>query len=357
MRSQVTVDGDAIAANVARLQHAHGGAIWAVVKADGYGHGAIVVGRAALAAGAIGVAVATAGEARRLRSALPGVRILILSPLAPGDERDLDGLEVTVSTAAGWELVRERDGLTVHVKVETGMGRWGLDPDDALAVGRAIEGGSLRLGGLCSHLATAEDRDTAYAHEQIARFRAVAAAFPPCPRHLANSGGALYLDAARFDQARCGIALYGISPRDEDPGADGLRPVLSWRSEVRTVRTLLAGQSSGYGRRVLADRPTRLALVPVGYGDGYPRRAAGTAEALIGGRRYRVGSVAMDQLALVLDDDTPAQPGDGVTLVGTDSEERVGIEELARCAGTIGYEIACGFRPRDDRELREAIGG
>jgi alanine racemase len=330
MRSLLRVDAAAVRANLARLRASHGGDVWAVVKADGYGHGAVDVGRAALEAGAIGLGVATLGEADALRAALPAARIMIVSPLIPG---------------AAERLAAVPD-VRIHVKADTGMGRWGLTADEALAA--AVVAGP-RLAGLCSHLATSEERDTTFAEQQAARFRALADRFPPCPRHLANSGGALYLPSARFDAARCGIALYGISPRDEDPAADGLAPVLRWTSEVRTVRALAPGESSGYGRRVLADGPLLLAMVPVGYADGYPRRAAGGASVVIGGRACRVGAVAMDQLAAIVPDDLGVAPGDEVTLVGPGA----GIEALARATGTIGYEIACGLRHRPDRGERE----
>jgi alanine racemase len=350
MRSLVTIDLAAVQANLRRLEQAAASPVWAVVKAGGYGHGALDVARAALSAGACGVAVATMGEARALRSSLPGARILILSPLGPGEEREAGGFDVCVSDLGGWSRLRQVAGVRVHVKVETGMGRWGLEGDDAVAVGRE----AADLGGLMSHLATSEERDQSFAREQVRRFREVAAVFPPCPRHLANSGGALYVSEARFDAARCGIALYGISPRDEDPARDGLTPVLSWQSEVRAVRELGTGASSGYGRMIRADRPLRVAMVPVGYADGYPRRAAGVARALIRGREVLVGAVSMDQLGLVLPAGLEAVPGDPVTLVGRDGGLRVGIEQLARAAGTIGYEVACGIRPRGEREV---VGG
>ncbi len=346
MRSLLRVDAAAVRANVARLRAAHGGDLWAVLKADGYGHGATDVGRAALEAGAIGLGVATLGEARSLGAALPAARIMVLSPLPPGDEPAAAGLDVICSTPGAVERLVAVPGVRIHLKSDTGMGRWGLSPDEALAAA-AVAGD--RLGGLCSHLATSEERDTAFAEEQIARFRALADRFPPCPRHLANSGGALYLAAARFDMARCGIALYGISPRDEVAAADGLTPVLTWTSQVRLVRALAPGEASGYGRRIRADRPLRVAHVPVGYADGFPRSAAGAAQVVIGGRPCTVGAVAMDQLAVILPDDLRVTEGDEVTLVGHGAP----IEALARAAGTIGYEIACALRHRPDRGDRE----
>jgi alanine racemase len=284
---------------------------------------------------------------------------MVLSPLAPGEETRAAGLDVVASTPDGLERLRAAaPGARVHVKVDTGMGRWGLSPEAALAAGRDLADGTpgLALGGLMSHLATAEERDTAFAAEQAARFAAVADAFPPCPRHLANSAGVLYVPAARRDWGRCGIALYGISPRDGDAAADGLVPALSLTSEVRAVRGLAPGESTGYGRAFVATAPQRVAIVPVGYADGYPRSLALRADALVHGRRVRVGPVSMDALALLVPDGLDVRPGDVVTLVGRDGDERVSLEELARALGTIAYELACGLRERAGRTTREVLG-
>ena len=271
MRSLLRVDAAAVRANLARLRAAHGGDVWAVVKADGYGHGAVDVGRAALEAGAIGLGVATLREAHAVRAALPGARIMVVSPLAPGEEPGAAGFDVVCSIPGTAERLTAVPDVRLHIKADTGMGRWGLTPDEALAAA-AVAGPT--LAGLCSHLATSEERDTTFAEEQIARFRALAERFPPCPRHLANSGGALYLPAARFDAARCGIALYGISPRDENPMADGLAPVLTWTSEVRALRALAPG-------RVERLRPPRARRPPAPAG----ARAGRVRRRLTRGRR------------------------------------------------------------------------
>jgi alanine racemase len=238
------------------------------------------------------------------------------------------------------------------------MGRWGLDPDAAVAIGRALATrptGGPRLAGLMSHLATADDPDPAFVRGQIRAFAAVAEAFPPCARHLANSAATLRVPEARFDAGRCGIALYGISPSDDDPADDGLEPVLAWTSEVVALRRLAPGASSGYGRRLIADRELTVALVPVGYADGYPRTLSGVADALVRGRRRRVAAtVSMDALVLALEPgDEDIEVGDEVTLVGRDGDERVGLEELAGRSGTIGYELATRLGPRPDRVARE----
>ncbi len=360
VRSEITIDLAAVRANGARLRRPRGGGeLWAVVKADGYGHGAIDVGRAALEAGAAGLGVATLGEAQSLRAALPEARIMVMSPLAPGEEADAGGLEIVVSTPDGGDRLLGAREVAVHVKVETGMGRWGLTPEAALALGRRLaeDADGPRLAGLMTHLATSEEPDTSFADRQLDRFRSVAAAFPPCPRHVANSGGILRLRDAAFDGARPGVALYGITPDDADPAADGLTPVLRWTSRVAAVRTLDRGDSAGYGRRLVARQPTRIAVVPVGYADGYPRRASGRAAVLIGGVRCPIeATVAMDATMVTLPSSLRVEVGDEVTLIGRDGDERIGVEDVARAAGTIGYEVACGLRPRTDRGRRVVEG-
>jgi alanine racemase len=361
-RCLVEIDLAAVRANARRLVSVLGRAeLWAVLKADGYGHGAAACAEAALEGGARRLCCATLGEARELREALgPAVPVIVLSPLQPGEEPHASGFEVCVSTpdAAG-RLAASGADCPVHVKADTGMGRWGLPPADALELGRALAAGSaggLRLAGLMSHLATADQPDGAFRDVQARRFAELAAVFPPAPRHLANSAAALRAPHARWDAARCGIALYGVSPSDDDPRAEGLAPALRWTSYVAAVRSLAPGESSGYGRRLVADRPLRLALVPVGYADGYPRALSGVGDVLVRGRRRRVAAtVSMDQLTAVVDDDV--EPGDQVVLLGEQGRERVGAEELARRSGTIGYEICCGVVPGRGRGARRWLRG
>ena len=350
-RLRIEVDESAVRANASVLSRALGSSeLWAVVKADGYGHGAERCARAAIAGGARRIAVATLDEGLALRAGLGGdVAIIVLGPVEQGRAREAEGLELCISTPDGLaELERSGYRGVVHVKAETGMGRWGLTPAEALATGRALAAGELPgvvLGGLMSHLATADAPDPSHVRLQTSRFAELASVFPPCPRHLANSAGALRHPATHFDAARCGIALYGVSPDDGDPAREGLRPALRVASTVAALRTLVPGESSGYGRRLIAVEETRVATVPVGYADGYPRALSGLADALVRGRRRRVAAtVSMDALTIVVGDDV--ELGDEVVLVGAQGDERVGPEELARLAGTIGYEIVCGFRRR-----------
>jgi alanine racemase len=324
-RSEITIDLGAIRDNARRLLDVLDGAeLWAVVKANGYGHGAIDVGRAALEAGGTALCVATIDEGLELRRELPEARILIMGP--PSDPREVAAardarLELVVS---GGEIPAD---VPVHLKLDTGMGRWGL---------AELPEPPANVVGLMSHLATS-DSDPSFAHEQIERFREETEPYAHLTRHIANSAAALRLPEARFDAARCGIAVLGISPFETDPADDGLRPALSWRSRLAQVKLLQPGESTGYGRTFLAERPTWIGIVPVGYEDGFRRDMTGTEVLVAGERRRAVGTVSMDAVAVELDRELPV--GTPVTIIG----DGVLIESHAAVARTIGYEIACGI--------------
>jgi alanine racemase len=340
-RSQVTIDLGALRGNAARLAEAAAPAeLWAVVKADGYGHGALDAARAALAGGARALCVATAAEGAALRAAFAEVRILVLGPLAPGENEiaRVSRLEVALSSA------EVPPGVPVHVKVDTGMGRFGLSAPQAESLPRE------QVVGVMSHLATADEEDTAFARAQTERFAEVADAFPGALRHLANSAATLRLPEARFDAVRCGIALYGLSPFGRDPAEDRLEPVLSWRSYVAVAKSLAAGESAGYGRRFVAERPTRIGIVPVGYADGFRRGLTGTEVLVAGTRRRVVGTVSMDSFAVALGDE---EAGAAVTLIG----DGLLAEEHARVLGTINYELVTGIGTSPTRAERRLVGG
>lgn len=333
-RSEITIDLGAIRHNARRLLEALEGAeLWAVVKANGYGHGATDVGRAALDAGASALCVVTVAEALELRRELTEARIIVMCPTDDLTEAREARLELVVS--AGGEIP---DSIPVHLKLDSGMHRWGL---------AELPEPPANVVGLMSHLATA-DSDPAFAQQQIDRFRAATEPYSHLTRHVANSAAALRLPDARFDAARCGIALYGISPFDSDPADDALRPALSWRSRLAQVRLLQPGQSTGYGRRFLAERPTWTGIVPVGYADGFRRDMTGTEVVVDGEPRRAIGTVSMDAVAVELDRELPV--GTPVTIVGDGQM----IERHAEVAGTIGYEIACGINS-DPRRARRVV--
>jgi alanine racemase len=336
-RSEVTVDVGAIRRNAATLLRALGGAeLWAVVKANGYGHGALDAARAALDGGATALCVATVPEGLALRAELPEPRILVLGPHASREvaEARAGRLELTV---ADGEIP---SGVPVHLKLDTGMGRYGL---------AELPEPPVEVVGLMTHLATA-DSDLAFAARQLERFRAATEPYAHLTRHAANSAAALRLPEARFDAARCGVALYGLSPFGVDPAAEGLEPALRWESYLAQVKRLQPGESTGYGRRFVAEAPTWIGLVPVGYGDGFRRDMTGTEVLVADERRRAVGTVSMDSFAVELDRELPV--GTPVVLLG----DGVLAENHARVAGTINYEIVCGVNSDPTRARRTVVG-
>ncbi len=338
-RSCFTLDLGAIRRNAATLLRASEGAeLWAVVKAEGYGHGAVDVSKAALDAGATALCVATLPEALHLRAALRNARIIVMGPVS---EREIGEARVARLELVAANDERIPEGVRVHLKLDTGMGRWGL---------AEIPAPTRDVVGVMSHLASAE-ADPAFTQLQVERFREATAGLSSLTRHLANSAAALRFAEARFDAVRCGIALYGISPFGSDPADDGLEPALRWESYVALVKKLEPGESTGYGRTFVADRPTWIGVVPVGYADGFRRAMTGTEVLVDGERRRVVGTISMDALAVVLD--SPVAVDTRVTLVG----DGVLIEEHARVAGTIAYEIATGLNTRSGRARRVAIDG
>ena len=254
-----------------------------------------------------------------------------------------EGRDVALAREAGLELVVASDeipeGVRVHLKLDTGMGRYGL---------AELPEPPVEVVGLMTHLATA-DSDPAFAREQIARFRAATDSHAHLTRHVANSAAVLRIPESRFDAARCGIALYGLSPFGESPEADGLEPALHWQSYLAQVKLLQPGESTGYGRRFVAERPTWIGIVPVGYGDGFQRALSGTT-VRVGGEPARVvGTVSMDSFAVELERELPL--GAPVVIIG----HGVTLDEHARHAGTISYELSTGIETRPARARRLVV--
>ena len=335
-RSELTVDLGAVRRNARTLLRALDGAqLWAVVKANAYGHGAVDVAGAVLDEGAGALCVATVPEGLVLRSEFGLARILVMGPTS--SSREIAEARDARLELAWWEDELP-DGVRVHLKLDTGMGRWGLAELPQLGPD---------VVGLMSHLATA-DSDPDFAKEQVERFRAATEPYAGLMRHVANSAAALRLPSSRFDAARCGVALYGLSPFGDDPAADGLEPALSWRSYLAQVKRLEVGQSTGYGRRFVAERPTWIGIVPVGYGDGFRRDLTGTEVRVSGEPRRVVGVISMDAFAVELDGQEPA--GAPVTILG----HGVLAEAHARVADTINYELTCGI-DADPRRARRVV--
>ena len=366
VRALARIDLGAVERNCARLkaQLREGAELCAVVKADGYGHGADACATAALAGGASRLAVATGAEAAQVGRRFPQVPLLTMGALTPDD--------LEAALAAGSEVAVWRDGfrdllsargraqgrpVRVHVKHDSGMGRLGNpDPGEVLALARACaEDPGLALAGVWTHFATADEPDSDFFDAQLDRFSALAdavrAEFPGVTVHAANSAAVFRDPRSHFDMVRCGIAIYGLDPFQGDPAERGLSPALSLRSYVADVKPFAAGDSAGYGRTWRADGDTWVGVLPLGYGDGVRRGLSNNAEVLIRGRRHPlVGTVSMDNLTVDLGRETEVEPGDEAVLIGSQGEESILAEEVARRLGTINYEVTCGISARVPRE-------
>lgn len=363
VRARARVDLAAIERNCRTLDAAAGDAmLCAVVKADGYGHGAVQSARAALRGGAAWLGVATATEAAVLRAAGldDGVRILVLGALS-AEELDVAlaaRADVVAWTEAFADGVAARGGAPgrVHVKLDSGMGRLGTrDTAEATAVLEALDAPA----GLMTHFATADDRDDPFLHDQLDRFLAWARPLkqrrPELLLHAANSAATLREPAAHLDLVRCGVAIYGLDPFGADPADHDLTPALTLESYVAAVKPVAPGQSAGYGRRFVADAPATLATVPIGYADGVRRGLTNNADVLVGGRRRPlVGTVSMDNITVDLGADPDVSVGAPVVLIGAQGRERILAEEVARRLDTINYEVTCGVSARVAREYASA---
>ena len=355
------VDLDAVRHNVRALMPERA-AIMAVVKANGYGHGAVPVGSAALEGGAEWLGVALVEEGIALRDGGIEAPVLVLTEFPPGSERDaLDAnLTPTVYTREGLaRLAAAAKGRSIgaHVKVDTGMHRVGLPPEEGMPFLEAVAAAGLRVEGLWTHFAKSEELADPFTSVQVERFGAVveaarAAGLKPLV-HAANSAAAMARPDTHFDLVRLGLATYGLCPGPElldRATALALRPALSWRSAVTMVKRVARGERISYGQRYRLEREATVATVPVGYADGYGRRSSGKAQVLIRGRRYPVaGTVTMDHLMVDCGDD-PVEPGDDVLLIGRQGDEEVTADDLASWIGTVNYEIVCGLSERVPRE-------
>jgi alanine racemase len=356
-RALARVDVGAIERNCARLRSLLGDAqLCAVVKGDGYGHGAVWAARAALEGGASWLAVATAAEAEDLRRHGLGGPLLVMGALTHEEART--ALEAGADVVA-WRrdfvaaLAALRRPGRVHVELDSGMGRLGTaDPDELREVVRAVESAeSLELAGLMTHFATADEPGDEHFPTQLERFAPLARKLkerhPQALLHAANSAAAFRDRGAHFDMARCGIAIYGLDPLQEDPVERGLEPALSLESWVAAVKRFRPGDSAGYGRTWRATEETWIGVLPIGYGDGWRRGLSNNADVLVRGRRHRlVGTISMDNVTIELGPETDVRVGDRAILIGADGEERILCEEVARRLGTINYEITCGLTPR-----------
>ncbi len=363
-RAVARVNLAAIERNVARLRSElpDGGRLCAVVKADGYGHGAVEAARAALAGGASWLAVAGATEAAALRAAgLAQAPLLVMGALSAPELREslAANADVVVWRERDIEAVAAAGGGRVHVKLDTGMGRLGTrDQDEAMRVLSAAERAPrVQAIGVMTHFATADEReDGGFFDGQLKLFAdfvaAARARWPHLIAHAANSAATLREPASHFDMVRCGVAIYGLDPFQRDPLDVELEPALQLVSYVAELKDCRPGESAGYGRRFVAQRDTRLAVLPIGYGDGWRRALSNDAEVLVGGvRRPLVGTISMDNLTVELGTEADdALLGAEAVLVGAQGEERITAEEIGRRLQSINYEVTCALSSRVLRE-------
>ena len=363
-RAQASVNLAAIERNCSRLcsELRAGVELCAVVKADGYGHGAAHSARAAMAGGASWLAVASAQEARELREAgVSAAPVLVMGALRLDEIAEALGADadVVVWSERYVRAVAEAGGGRVHVKLDSGMGRLGTRDSGlasrVFALARDTRG--VEPVGLMTHFATADEpQDEGFFARQLDTFgrwaRELKEQHPQLIVHAANSAAMLRDGDAQFDMARCGIAIYGMDPFGSDPAERALQPALELSSYVAEVKLCRAGESAGYGRRFSAEHDTYLAVLPIGYGDGWRRGLSNNADVLIGGRRYPlVGTVSMDNVTVDLGPDAGSERlrGEPATLIGIDGDQRITAEDVARRLGTINYEVTCGLTARVPR--------
>jgi len=359
------IDAGAVERNCRVLKErvGEGAELCAVVKANGYGHGAAVSAAAALRGGASRLAVAAASEAEELRLHFPETPILVMGALTEDELRTAlvaradvalwrDGYRQLCSQLAA-ELGRR---ARVHLKLDSGMGRLGeRDPSRLTELARACAADDrLEIAGVWTHFATADEEDDAFMGAQLADFAPVAEAVreigPGCTVHAANSAATLREPRSHFDLVRCGVAIYGMDPFQQDPARLELEPALELRSYVADLKPRAAGESAGYGRRFVARDDTVLGVLPIGYGDGVRRALSDNADVLVAGRRRPlVGTISMDNLTVDLGARPEVGPGTPAVLIGVDGGDRLTAEEMARRVGTINYEITCGLTPRVPR--------
>ncbi|MCL4510412.1 MAG: alanine racemase [Bacteroidetes bacterium] len=336
--------------------------ILGVVKANAYGHGMAPVAKAALEAGASYLGVALAEEGVELRRHT-GAPILVFSPpledsLESYIRFDLDATITSIETAYALNSIAKMNGkkARVQIKVDTGMGRLGFFPKIALDAVRVITNlESVSLVGVYSHFATSDETNKEFARRQLYAFKEVVAAMKDIGLksplfHVANSGAILDMPDSYFDMVRPGIMTYGYYPSLETSESVDIRPSLSLKSSVVQVKTFQAGMSISYGRKFFTKSNNRIAVVPIGYGDGFTRLLTGKAAVLIKGKKYPViGSITMDHLMVDVGSDYEAQTGDEVTLIGKSGNERITAWDIASSLGTIPYEVLCMINNRVPR--------
>lgn len=352
------IDLDAIRNNIRAIKRKTQSKVMAVIKANGYGHGALQVARAAIEAGAEWCGVARIEEAITLRDQGITSEIMVLGYTPPAliPEAIRQGIHVAIydpqMAKAYLDFAHQAPGrLKAHVKVETGMGRLGMVPEKASEfLADYHQNEKLDIDGIFTHFARADEPDLDTTREQLSRFMALLEQLRkqdllPGMVHTSNSAAIINFPQSYFDMVRPGIALYGLNPSSDSPLTADFRPALTWKARLTSLRVLPAGHGVSYGHQYTTQADERIGVIPVGYGDGY-RRVPGQ-QALVRGKRVNVvGRVCMDQCMLQLDSVPEAQVGDEVVLLGAQGNHRITADDLAETWKTVNYEVVCGLADR-----------
>jgi alanine racemase len=355
------IDLDAIRQNLRELRRISGVQVMAIVKANGYGHGIVEAGRAALQGGANWLGVARIDEALVLREANVTGPILVLGYTAPLQAREaalrgisLAAFDLDLARTYSTEALKAGQRIRVHAKFDTGMGRLGVFPENGVEfIQQLIQLPGLELEGMFTHFARSDEPDLETTDWQISRFQKLVerlsqAGLRPPLVHACNSAGALYFPKACYDMVRCGIAIYGLQPSAEAPLPGSFKTALTWKAHLASVKMLPAAHGVGYSYRYVTQQPERIGTVAVGYGDGFRRRVGNFA--LIGGKRVKLaGGVCMDQIMLRIDEVPEARVGDEVVLIGCQGDAEITAEELGAEWNTVNYDVVCGLQARVPR--------
>lgn len=354
------IDLDALTYNVRGLRRQANGAILAaVVKANAYGHGAVAIARAALEAGAERLAVICVDEGEQLRRAGLNAPILVMGHSPLSDAGRIVQLRLT-PTVNSWEMAlalaeaaaQEGIVLPIHLKLDSGLVRYGLPPDELVPLAEALRGlPSLAAEGLFTHFASADEGEKAFTHQQYQLFLEVAQRLSWIPiRHVSNTATLLDMPEMSLEMVRPGIGIYGCYPSPQVSNGLELRPVLALKSRIVRLTRLAPGQTVSYGRTWAAQRPSLIALVMCGYGDGLPRALSNRGSVLVRGQRAPiVGRVCMDMCMVDVTDIPEVGLNDEVVIIGCQAEASIPVEEIASLCGTISYEVLCGIAPRVPR--------
>lgn len=347
--------------NIRQIQTITQRPVMVVIKANGYGHGMVEVARAAVDAGAAWLGVARLDEAVVLRRSGINLPVLVLGFCMPDQAAEALDYQISLTVyhpdliaAYAARISTAGQRLRIHAKIDSGMGRLGVFPEQGLDfIRQIVNRRGLELEGVFTHLARADEPEAETTEWQLRRFQLLveeleAKGLRPPLVHAANSAGALYFPGARYDLVRPGIAVYGLHPSPQTPLPPGFQPVMTWKARLASVKELPGQHGVSYGHRYTTTRQERIGVVPVGYADGF-RRTVGNY-VLVGGERVPiVGKVCMDQCMVQLDAVSAARIGDEVVLMGQQADQRISAEEIAAAWGTIGYEVVCGMAGRIPR--------